>query len=171
MLTSSLLQSDIFRPRLRTRLYLKMRPPVLSKAILLSLGTLWQVRKCSVAICLILPSPSCFLSYSVSLSFCVCQTTCIHIHTHIYIHLTFSLLMLCVCVYTHIHMELLVKPEICRIYMDEIFLLGILLLEPYISLIYAWKTNKYTTYSFSLSIMYGSSYMFRHYIAIIRERS
>jgi hypothetical protein len=51
------------------------------------------------------------------------------------------------------------------------FLLGILLLEPCISLIYAWKTNKYTNYSFSLLIMYGSSYMFRHYIAILRERS
>jgi hypothetical protein len=31
---------------------------------------------------------------------------------------------------------------------------------------YAWKTNKYTNYSFSLLIMYGSSYMFRHYIAM-----
>jgi hypothetical protein len=39
-----------------------------------------------------------------------------------------------------------------------------------ISLIYAWKTNKYTNYSFGLLIMYGSSYMFRHYIAIFRER-
>jgi hypothetical protein len=46
-----------------------------------------------------------------------------------------------------------------------------LLLEPCISLIHAWKTNKYTNYSFSLLIMYGSSYMFRHYIAIFRERS
>jgi hypothetical protein len=51
------------------------------------------------------------------------------------------------------------------------FFLGIFLLEPYISLIYAFKTNKYTSYSFSLLIMYGSSYMFRHYIAIFRERS
>src|SRR5215510_5286297 len=33
------------------------------------------------------------------------------------------------------------------------------------------KTNKYTNYSFSLLIMYGSSYMFRPYIAIFRERS
>src|SRR5215468_5233135 len=31
--------------------------------------------------------------------------------------------------------------------------------------------KKYTNYSFSLLIMYGISYMFRHYIAIIRERS
>jgi hypothetical protein len=54
--------------------------------------------------------------------------------------------------------------------MDE-FLFGNLLLEPCISLIYAWKTNKYTNYSFSLLIMYGTSYMFRHYIAILRERS
>jgi hypothetical protein len=37
------------------------------------------------------------------------------------------------------------------------FLLGILLLEQCISLIYAYKTNKYTYYSFSLLIMYGSS--------------
>jgi hypothetical protein len=51
------------------------------------------------------------------------------------------------------------------------FFTGILLLEPCISLIYAWKTNKHTNYSFSLLIMYGSSYMFRHYIAILRERS
>jgi hypothetical protein len=40
-----------------------------------------------------------------------------------------------------------------------------------ISLIHAWKTNKYTNYLFSLLIMYGSSYVFRHYIAIFRERS
>jgi hypothetical protein len=33
------------------------------------------------------------------------------------------------------------------------------------------KPKKYTNYSVSLSIMYGSSYMFRHYIAILRERS
>src|SRR5215831_12733714 len=32
------------------------------------------------------------------------------------------------------------------------------------------KHNKYTNYSFSLLIMYGSSYMFRHYIGIFRER-
>jgi hypothetical protein len=30
---------------------------------------------------------------------------------------------------------------------------------------YAQKPNKYTNYSFSFLIMYGSSYMFRHYIA------
>jgi hypothetical protein len=54
---------------------------------------------------------------------------------------------------------------------DEMFLLGIVLLEPRISLIYAWKPNKCNNYSISLLIMYGSSYMFRHYIAIFRERS
>jgi hypothetical protein len=43
------------------------------------------------------------------------------------------------------------------------FLLGILFLEPCISLIYALKTNK-CNYSFGLLIMYGSSYMFRHYM-------
>jgi hypothetical protein len=51
------------------------------------------------------------------------------------------------------------------------FLLGILLLEPCISLIYAWKINKRKNYSLTLLIMYGTSYMFRHYIAILRERS
>jgi hypothetical protein len=50
------------------------------------------------------------------------------------------------------------------------FFTGILLLEPFISLIYAWKTNKCNNYSFSLLIMYGSFYMFWHYIAIFRER-
>jgi hypothetical protein len=55
--------------------------------------------------------------------------------------------------------------------MEEIFLLGIVLLEPCISLTYAWKTIKYNNYSFSLLIMYGSSYIFRHYIAILGERS
>jgi hypothetical protein len=51
------------------------------------------------------------------------------------------------------------------------FVLGILLLEPCISLICAWKTNKCNSYSFSLLIMYGSSYMFRHYTARFREHS
>jgi hypothetical protein len=32
------------------------------------------------------------------------------------------------------------------------------------------KTNKCNNYSFNLLIMYGSSYMFRHYIAILKER-
>jgi hypothetical protein len=53
----------------------------------------------------------------------------------------------------------------------RIFLLGILLPEPCISLIDAWKTNKCNDYSFSLLIMYGSSYMFRYYIVILRKRS
>jgi hypothetical protein len=51
------------------------------------------------------------------------------------------------------------------------FLLGILLLEPCISLTYALKTNKCANYTFSLLIMYGSSCTFRHYVAILRERS
>jgi hypothetical protein len=33
------------------------------------------------------------------------------------------------------------------------------------------KTNKYTNCSFSLLIMYGSSYKFQYYIAIFREHS
>jgi hypothetical protein len=33
------------------------------------------------------------------------------------------------------------------------------------------KNQQYNNYSFSLLIMYGISYMFRHYIAILRERS
>jgi hypothetical protein len=53
---------------------------------------------------------------------------------------------------------------------DEIFTWDFDFL-PCISLIYAWKTNKYIHYSFSLLNMYGSSYMFRHYIAIFRDRS
>jgi hypothetical protein len=31
------------------------------------------------------------------------------------------------------------------------------------------KTNKCTNYSFNLLIIYGNSYTFRHYIAILRE--
>jgi hypothetical protein len=31
------------------------------------------------------------------------------------------------------------------------------------------RTNKYTNYSFSLLIMYGSSYMFRHYIVLVHH--
>jgi hypothetical protein len=33
------------------------------------------------------------------------------------------------------------------------------------------KTNKYNNYSFSLLIIYGISYMFRFYVAILRESS
>jgi hypothetical protein len=50
-------------------------------------------------------------------------------------------------------------------------LLGILFLEPYTSLIYEWKTNKYNNYSLSLLIVYGRSYMIWYYIAITRKRS
>jgi hypothetical protein len=81
--------------------------------------------------------------------------------------LTLSLLMLYISIYG--------APSKARNLTSYIysldFLLGILLLEPCTSLIYVWKTNKYTNHSFSLLIMYGSSYMFRYYIAIIRERS
>jgi hypothetical protein len=55
--------------------------------------------------------------------------------------------------------------------MDENFYYGFCFLNREILLIYACKTNKYINYSFSLLIMYGISYMFRHHIAIIRERS
>jgi hypothetical protein len=68
------------------------------------------------------------------------------------------------------YIELLAKPEKLRYIYGRDILLGILFLKLCISLIYAWKTNKYTKYSLSLLIMYGSSYMFRHYIAILRER-
>jgi hypothetical protein len=30
------------------------------------------------------------------------------------------------------------------------------------------KTNKWYNYSFSLLIIYGISYMFRHYVAVLR---
>ena len=75
MLTRSLLQSDIFQLRIRTRLYFKMRPLVLSKAIELSLVTLWRVRTCSIAIYLSLPSHSWFLGYRFLFVFvlCVCS--------------------------------------------------------------------------------------------------
>ena len=66
---------DIFWPRIRTRLYLKMRPLVLSKAMELSLVTLWQVRTWFVAVCLSLPSHSWFSSYRVSLFFFLYRTT------------------------------------------------------------------------------------------------
>jgi hypothetical protein len=51
----SLLQSDIFRPRVKTRLYLKMRQLVLSEAIELKLVTLRQDRSCSIAVYLFHP--------------------------------------------------------------------------------------------------------------------
>ena len=75
----SLLQSDIFRPRIRTRLYFKMCPLVLRTVIELSLVTLWQVRICSIVIYLSLPSHSWFLSYRVSLVF-LCATSYIKQH-------------------------------------------------------------------------------------------
>jgi hypothetical protein len=78
--------------------------------------------------------------------------------------LTFSLLM------SHMYGAPSKARNLKYIYGRD-FLLGILLLEPCISLIYALKTNRYTNYSFSLLIMHGSAYIFRHYIAIPRERS
>jgi hypothetical protein len=63
----SLLQSSIFRSRIKTRLCLKFRPFVRSKVIKLSLVTLWQVRTCSITACLSIPSHSWFPSYRVSL--------------------------------------------------------------------------------------------------------
>ena len=76
----SLLHCDIFRPRIRTRLYFVMCPLVLSKAIELSLVTtdhlvtLWQVRTCSIAVCLSLPSHSWFPSSRVRFFF-FCRTS------------------------------------------------------------------------------------------------
>jgi hypothetical protein len=46
---------------------------------------------------------------------------------------------------------------------DEIFYWGFFFLNRAFRE-YVLKTNKFTNYSFSLLIMYGSSYMFRHYI-------
>jgi hypothetical protein len=56
------------------------------------------------------------------------------------------------------------------IYMDEIFYWGFYFLNRAFHYYMRAKTNKYTNYSFILLIMCGSLYMFRHYIAIIRER-
>ena len=74
LIRCSRLQSDIFRPKIRTRLYLKMRPLVLSKAMELGLVTLWQFRTRSIAVCLSLPSHSWLPSCRVSLVF-LCQTS------------------------------------------------------------------------------------------------
>ena len=71
-----ILQSDIFRLRMRKPLYLKMCPLVLTKVIKLILVTLRQVRTCSIAVCLSLPSHSWFPSYWVSLIFFVLD----HVH-------------------------------------------------------------------------------------------
>jgi hypothetical protein len=76
---------------------------------------------------------------------------------HMQIHLRYS---------TSYHMINPLTPELNPSTAWRAFLLGILLLEPCISLIHAWKTNKCNNYSFSILIMYGSSYVFRHYIAI-----
>jgi hypothetical protein len=56
------------------------------------------------------------------------------------------------------------------IFFYEIFYLGFCFLNRAYREKYAWKTNRYNNYSFSLLIMYGSYYMFRHYIAILMER-
>jgi hypothetical protein len=52
--------------------------------------------------------------------------------------------------------------------MDETFYWGFCILNRAFCKYMLEKTNKYTNYSFSLLITYGSSYMFRNYIAIIR---
>jgi hypothetical protein len=54
---------------------------------------------------------------------------------------------------------------------DGIFCGRFCFFNPWISLIYAWKTNQCNNYSFSLLNINGSSYMFRNYVAIFRERS
>jgi TRAP-type mannitol/chloroaromatic compound transport system permease small subunit len=84
------------------------------------------------------------------------------------VNFTFTLLILVVSVWTT-RIKILtpeINPSTKRWLMR--FLLGILLLERCILLMYTWKTNKCNNYSFSLLIMYGISYMFRHYIAILR---
>jgi hypothetical protein len=85
-------------------------------------------------------------------------------HNVISFYLTLSILM------SYIYAASSKARNLTYIYRRDI-LLGNVRTEPCVSLIYAWKTNKYTKYSNSLLIMYGRSYMFRHYIAIIRERS
>jgi hypothetical protein len=70
----SLLQSDILRPRVKTRLYLKMRQLVLSEAIELKLVTLWQDRSCSIAVYLF--HPPTLGSRAIGLVSCfLCQTS------------------------------------------------------------------------------------------------
>jgi hypothetical protein len=72
------------------------------------------------------------------------------LHTFYINPLTLSLLM------TYIHGAPTKATNLMSYIYGRDFLLGILLLEPGTSLIYAWKTNKYTNYSFSLLVMYGS---------------
>jgi hypothetical protein len=96
-----------------------------------------------------------FLSLDFSSSFFNCE----------FCYLTLNLLM------SYIYVASSKARNLTSCIYGRDFLLGILLPEPCTSLIYAWKTNKYTNFSFSLLIMYGSPYMFRHYIAIFRERS
>jgi hypothetical protein len=67
----------------------------------------------------------------------------------------------------HCHpQEAFLVPSERHSIVDRILWIGVLCLM-------AWcvAINKYTNYSFSLLIIYGISYMFRHYIAILRERS
>jgi hypothetical protein len=108
--------------------------------------------------------------------FIVIFYTCVHTETNTfccwssvildkYERLTLSLLML------YIYGAPSKARNLTSYIFGRYFLLGILLLEPCISLMYAWKTNKYTNYSLNLLIMYDISYMFWHYIAIPRERS
>jgi hypothetical protein len=61
--------------------------------------------------------------------------------------LTLSLLMSYIYIYIYIYGATSKARNLTYIYGRD-FLLEILLLEPGISLIYAWKTNKYTDYSF-----------------------
>jgi hypothetical protein len=72
-------------------------------------------------------------------------------------------------------MELLVKPENWRRKYIYEYVWTKFFTGDFVSLtvhfVNICMKNKYTNYSFSLLIMYGSSYMFRHYIAIFRERS
>jgi hypothetical protein len=132
---------------------------------------------CSALRCLLLQTWRYFPQYLVHLTLLVCVLT-----------LTLSVLMSCIYIYiyiyVYIYMYIYGAPSKARNLTSYIYiyiyiyiygrdiLQWILLHEPCISLlIYAWKTNKYTNYSFSLLIMYSSSYMFRHYIAILREHS
>jgi hypothetical protein len=108
--------------------------------------------------------PSEYKAVALTLPFCCCLTLSLLLS---YIYGAPSKARYLTYIYIYIHTYIYIY---IHIYGRDL-LLGILLLEPCISLIYAWKTNKYTNYTFSWLIMYGIPDMLRHYIAIRRERS
>jgi hypothetical protein len=150
----ALLQSDSFWLRIRTHLYLKMHPLVLSKAIELSLVTLWQVGTCSMAVCLSLPSHSWFLSYRVSLVFFVgprtlflwmCTCVCVRV-THLIKTKTAPLQYVCqtfIFIYTWGHNLLICSPqELCIIHSSITVVIAMCCLQQLPSIVQSGWTDR-----------------------------